>query len=171
MSILIAAILSFLITTLFGHVVHWSLHQTWTGAIHRSHMAHHLRLYPPSDFFSEAYRSAGKDSSPKFFIISGLPIILAPVVLWFFGFLSLPVMITILVVEGLVGWSHDYFHDAFHIKDHWLYRVYAIRRLFTRWVALHYLHHVNMQANFGIVSFLWDRIFGTYTNSVATKLE
>jgi hypothetical protein len=168
MSILIAAILSFLVTTLFGHVVHWSLHQTWSGAIHRSHMAHHLRLYPPSDFFSEVYRSAGKDSSPKFFLIAAIPLILAPVVLWFLGVFSLPVMITVLVMEGLMGFLHDYLHDAFHIKDHWLYRVYAIRRLFTRWVGIHYLHHVDMKSNFGIFTFMWDHIFRTFRNYVET---
>lgn len=168
-SILIAAIISFLITTLFGHISHWSFHQPFSGSIHKAHMTHHLKLYPPSDYLSETYRQAGGDSTPKFFIMVALPLILAPIILWLCGIFSAPIMITVLTVESLVGLSHNYFHDAFHIRGHWLYKIKGFRNLFSRWTALHYLHHVDMNSNFGIVSFFWDRIFGTYKNFVQTK--
>jgi sterol desaturase/sphingolipid hydroxylase (fatty acid hydroxylase superfamily) len=171
MVIVITIIISFFITALFGHTVHYMLHQTWTGSVHQSHMMHHLILYPPENYTSTVYRSAGKDSTPKFFLIAATPLILAPIILWLCGVISLSVMIVVLFVEGLMGFLHNYLHDAFHIEGHWLYKVYAVRRLFARWVALHYLHHVNMNSNFGIFSFFWDRIFRTYTNFVETKQE
>jgi sterol desaturase/sphingolipid hydroxylase (fatty acid hydroxylase superfamily) len=130
-----------------------------------------LILYPPSDYVSKEYRQAGRDSTPKFFAIAGIPLILAPIVLWYFGIIGMPVAITVIVVEALMGFLHNYLHDAFHIKDHWLYRIYAIRRLFAHWTAIHYLHHVEMSKNYGIFTYFWDRVFGTYTNYVHTKKE
>ena len=171
MSILIAAILSFFITTLFGHVVHWTLHQTWSGAVHQAHMTHHLKLYPPSDYVSKVYRNAGADSTPKFFALAAIPLVVTPIILYFLGIMTLSVMITVLVAEGLMGFLHNYLHDAFHIEGHWLYKIYAIRRLFAYWTAIHYLHHVDMNKNYGIFSYFWDRVFGTYTNYVQTKQD
>lgn len=60
-AIALTILIAFLATTLFGHVVHWALHQKWTGSVNQSHMTHHLKLYPPSDYLSDSYRHAGKD--------------------------------------------------------------------------------------------------------------
>jgi sterol desaturase/sphingolipid hydroxylase (fatty acid hydroxylase superfamily) len=169
MGLLIIAILTFFVMTLFGHIVHWSLHQTWTGKVHDAHMTHHIKLYPPSDYLSKVYRQAGNDSTPKFFAMAGAPLVLIPIVLFYFGLMTLPVMIIILFVEGLVGFLHNYLHDAFHIEGHWLYRVYGIRSLFAHWTAVHYLHHVDMGKNYGIFFFFYDRLFGTYIKYVKTK--
>jgi hypothetical protein len=166
MHIIIAILLTFLVTTFFGHLVHWLLHRKWSGFLNRSHMVHHLKNYPPSDFVSVKYRSAGKDSTPKFFIMAGLPLLAAPVVLWWLGTFSLVMMIVVLVTELIVGFLHDYLHDAFHIKGHWLSRVYAVRRLFAHWTALHYLHHVDMNTNLGIFFFGWDRVFFSFVRYV-----
>jgi sterol desaturase/sphingolipid hydroxylase (fatty acid hydroxylase superfamily) len=170
LSILIAATLSFLITTLFGHISHWSFHQPFSGSIHKAHMTHHLKLYPPSDYLSETYRQAGGDSTPKFFVIAAIPLLLIPIMLWLFGIISGPAAITVLIVALVVGLMHNYLHDAFHIEGHWMYRIYGIRSLFAHWTTVHYLHHVDMSKNYGIFTFFWDRIFGTYINHVESKL-
>lgn len=162
MAILFTIILSYLITTLFGHTVHWALHQPWSGKVNRAHMTHHIKLYPPSDYVSETYRDAGKDSTPKFFAIAALPLILTPIILWAMGLLPLSLMITVIVVEGVMGFLHNYLHDAFHIKNHWLYGMPLVRKYFSRLVELHYQHHVNLKSNYGIFSFHWDRIFRTF---------
>ena len=161
-AVLITIIICFLVTTLFGHSVHWALHQTWTGSVHNAHMTHHLKLYPPSDYTSEVYREAGADSTPKFFALAAIPLILTPIILWATGVVSLSIMITALVVEGLMGFLHNYLHDAFHIKKHWLYGIPFLGVIFGKWVATHYLHHVDMSKNFGIFTFHWDKIFGTH---------
>lgn len=162
MAILLTILISYFATTLFGHVVHWSLHQGWTGSVHQSHMTHHNKLYPPSDYLSKIYRQAGKDSTPKFFLISAIPLILTPIVLWLIGWLPLSLMITALFVEALMGFLHNYLHDAFHIEKHWLYGVPFLGVIFGKWVSIHYLHHVDMGKNYGIFFFFYDRLFGTY---------
>jgi sterol desaturase/sphingolipid hydroxylase (fatty acid hydroxylase superfamily) len=165
-TIIITIILGFFITTLFGHVVHYALHQPWSGKVHKAHLTHHLIKYPPHDFMSDEYRSAGKDSTPKFFVWAGLPLIITPIILWLCGIIPLVIMITILGVEGIIGFLHSYLHDAFHIKNHWLYKVPILGKQFTKLVHLHYLHHVGkMNFNFGIFTFLWDRVCGTFTKS------
>jgi len=162
MAILLTILISFIVTTLFGHVVHWSLHQKWSGSVHQSHMTHHLKLYPPTDYTSKVYREAGKDSTPKFFAIAAIPLVLAPIVFWLCGVLPLSLAATVIGVEALMGFLHNYLHDSFHIQNHWLYRVPLLGDIFNRWVDLHYLHHVDMSKNYGIFTFHWDRFFGTF---------
>lgn len=162
MATLFTILIAFLVTTLFGHVVHWALHQSWLGSVNESHMAHHLRLYPPNDYLSETYRDAGKDSTPRFFAVAAIPLILAPIVLALFGLIGWVMMVVVLVIEALMGFLHNYLHDSFHIKNHWLAQHSWFKGIFSRWVELHYLHHVDMSKNYGIFTFFWDRLFGTY---------
>lgn len=161
-AIFLTILITYIVISLFGYVIHWSLHQPWLGKFNDSHMTHHLKLYPPSDFLSETYRHAGKDSTVKLFAFAVIPLILTPIVLYFLGVLSLSLMITVLVVEGIVGFLHDYIHDAFHISNHWMSRVPVLRDIFGVWVKLHYLHHVDMGKNYGIFVFHWDHVFRTF---------
>lgn len=162
MAIILAIAAAFLVTTLFGHVVHWCLHQAWMGSVNNAHMTHHLRLYPADDFSSEVYRNAGKDSTPRFFAVAAIPLVATPIVLAILGIFSWPIALTVLAVEALMGFLHNYLHDSFHIKNHWMTRVPGLKGIFHRWVELHYLHHVDMSKNYGIFTFFWDRFFRTY---------
>jgi sterol desaturase/sphingolipid hydroxylase (fatty acid hydroxylase superfamily) len=162
LAFLLTLLFSFLLTTLFGYVVHWALHQNWSGSVHVSHMTHHLKLYPPEDFSSETYRDAGKDNSFKFFALAAIPLIIIPIALWCAGILSLGLMLVVLLMEALMGFLHDYLHDVFHISNHWLSRTPILKGFFAKWVKLHYQHHVDMKTNYGIFSFLWDKILGTF---------
>lgn len=162
MSIVLAILITLVASTLFGHVVHWSLHQSWMGRFNTAHMTHHLKLYPPGDYSSDEYRSAGKDASTRFFAVAALPLILAPLILLLVGFISWPVALVILFVEGAIGFLHNYMHDAFHINNHWLNKIPVINRSFDRWNKIHYIHHIDMSKNYGIFTFFWDRLFGTY---------
>lgn len=164
LAIFLTALFTFFVTTLFGHIVHWSLHQNWTGAVHQAHMTHHLRLYPAENYSSDKYRNAGKDSTPKFFLISSIPIILTPILLWYFGIILFYIMLTILITEIVIGFMHNYLHDAFHIKNHFLNRVPIICFWFKHLTALHYFHHVNMSKNYLIIFSFWDRVFKTFTS-------
>lgn len=162
LAVFLTILISFLVTTLFGYAIHWSLHQTWAGQFNVAHMTHHLKLYPPEDFTSDVYRHAGKDSTPKFFAVAAIPLILTPILLWAFGVLALHLAVIVLVVEGTMGFLHDYIHDAFHINNHWMSRVPVLKDIFKKWVDIHYVHHVDMTKNYGIFTFLWDRLIGTY---------
>lgn len=162
---MIALLLTILITcaavTLFGYVVHWSLHQDWAGKFNKSHMTHHT-LYPPEDYTSEKYRHAGKDTTVITFAIAAIPMVAAPILLGFFGFLSWPLVVTVVVVELGMGWLHDYIHNSFHIQNHWLSRIPFVKDIFAKWGKLHYNHHVDMGKNYGIFFFKWDKLFKTY---------
>lgn len=160
--IILTALISFFVSSLFGYVVHRSLHQTWTGSLNSKHMTHHMTLYPPTDYLSDEYRQAGKDNTVYIFGAAAIPLVATPIILGIMGKLALPLVITALVVMGLMGFLHSYLHDSFHIRNHWLTRVPVIKGIFAHWVQLHYLHHVDMQKNFGIFLFHWDHVFKTF---------
>lgn len=146
-------------TSLFGYLVHRALHKPWMGVFHTKHMTHHETLYPAEDFYSEGtYRSAGKDSTTWTFLLLGLPLVAAPFLAAHVGAVSLTTGFVLLAEVLLMGWLHDFIHDRLHIKDHVLQMV----PLFSRWAELHRSHHVDMSKNFGIFSFVWDRVFGTF---------
>lgn len=160
--IFLTAIIAFFTTSLFGYVVHRALHQTWAGRFNQAHMTHHLVMYPCHDYLSDVYRSAGKDNTVKTFAICAIPLVAIPILLVIFGVIPLSLTVTALLVMGIMGFLHNYIHDAFHIRNHFLTRIPVIRAIFGHWNALHYLHHIDMQKNFGIFLFHWDHIFRTY---------
>ena len=165
LGILFTIIIVFFFTNLFGYVVHWSLHQPWAGFVNTAHMAHHLKMYPSTDFFSDVYRRAGKDSSVQFFAVAAIPMIVIPILLGIFGILSFHLVLISLIIELLLGFLHNYLHDAFHIRKHLLTNLPIIKNLFNRWMKLHYIHHIRMNTNFGIFTYHWDRIFKTFSSN------
>lgn len=125
-------------------------------------MTHHLRLYPPSDYVSDKYRNAGKDNTLFIFGAAAIPVVALPIILGIFHILSLALVITSLTIMVIMSLLHSYLHDAFHIKNHWLFSIPVIGKLFARWVHIHWLHHVDMNTNYGIFLFHWDHLLGTY---------
>jgi uncharacterized membrane protein len=159
---LIAITLSFIVTNLFGWVVHFILHRKEAKQFNASHMAHHLKLYPPTDFFSDVYRDAGNDSTPKFFIVAAIPMLLSVAFFWWLGIISFFVACCSWSTMIGVGLLDNFLHDAFHIRNHWLNRVPLINRWYDVLVKLHFLHHCDMTRNYGIFNFMWDRILKTF---------
>ena len=153
-------VLAFFVLTFFGYIMHWALHQQWMGRFNKSHMTHHMTLYPPEKFSSEKYMHAGKDSTIIFFLIAGAPLLLAPLALFFLGYLSLFSSLILMAELGGLGLLNNYLHDSFHITEHFLSRFETFRKL----VDLHYVHHVDMNKNFGIFTFMWDKLFKTFSD-------
>jgi len=162
LAIFITALVAFFVSSLFGYVVHRSLHQPLTGRLNQKHMTHHLILYPPSDYTSDQYRNAGVDNTVKIFALAAIPLVAIPILLGVFGVLPISLVITSLIVMGIMGFLHDYIHDSFHIRNHFLTKIPVVRDIFAYWNRLHYLHHVDMQKNFGIFLFHWDHVFKTF---------
>ncbi len=162
MAVLITIILTYLVTSFFGYAVHWLLHQSWAGRFNQKHMTHHLKLYPPEDYTSEKYRHAGKDNTVVTFTLASIPVVALPILFWWLGLFTVGMMIASLLVMAFMGFSHDYLHNSFHISNHWMSRVPVLKDIFRKWVALHYLHHVDMGKNYGIFVFHWDRLFRTF---------
>jgi sterol desaturase/sphingolipid hydroxylase (fatty acid hydroxylase superfamily) len=161
-SFILTVLITFFAGSLFGYVTHWALHQKWTRFLNKKHMTHHLKLYPPSNYLSDVYRQSGNDNTVIIFAIAAIPVVAFPIVLWLVGWLSVPLMITSVAVMAIMAFLHNYLHDSFHIRKHWLTRVPVIKTAFKYWNRLHYLHHVDMQKNFGIFLFHWDHVFGTF---------
>jgi sterol desaturase/sphingolipid hydroxylase (fatty acid hydroxylase superfamily) len=161
-AIFLTILVSFFVSTLFGYAVHRLLHQSWAGKLNQKHMTHHLILYPPTDYLSDKYREAGKDNTVLIFGLLALPVVAFPIILGVLNILPITLVIAALLVMGLMSFLHDYLHDSFHIKNHFLTRIPVIKVIYSYWNRLHYLHHVDMNSNYGIFLFHWDHIFKTY---------
>ena len=155
---LLTILITFILSTFFGHWTHWALHQKWMGKAHNAHMTHHLKMYPPENLFSETYRSAGKDNSVLLFI----PFAIVLLILTFCCFYSLgfnPLRYVEVVLTMIFsGWLHDYIHEKMHIINHWLFKFEFMKKLRD----LHMIHHRNMDMNYGIFTFVWDKLFSSF---------
>lgn len=156
---LACAIASYLVTSFLGYIVHWMMHQRWAGPLRVAHMAHHIVLYPPKNLMSESYRSAGSSSSVWTFLAVLIPLMLLPVALALGGVISLWSAGLAVIAMALVGITNDIIHDSFHVIDHPLSKVIPG---YKRMQELHFVHHRNMKRNFGIYSFVCDRLFKTH---------
>lgn len=148
---------TYFVVTLFGYVVHRAIHRDDAARFNRSHMTHHEKLYPVSDYYSDSYRSAGKDTTFLTFAVASIPLLLCPAIAYKLSLLTGAQAIFVTIEALAVGFAHDYLHDAFHIRNHFLSKFNWFQKMNGR----HFRHHENMQSNFGIFSFFWDRIFGT----------
>ena len=146
-------LLSLLWGTLVGHATHWALHQRWTGPLYRAHMHHHGTAYPVRDLLGPGpYRSSGSASGNLWFP----PLVVPPLLAWLLVIRALghawwPSLAVLLAV----GIAHSVVHDALHVTGGLGDRMPRLR-------ALHFEHHRRPDRNFGIVCFVWDRVFGTY---------
>lgn len=161
MNILLIIIIVYVVISLFAYFAHKSLHQKWSGKYNKSHMAHHIALYPADNYLSEKYRDAGKDDAIWFFAIISVPILLLPIIL---GIIGMPLHLVIIsIIEMLfLGYFNNFIHHAYHVKNHWISKVPVINILYRKLQHLHYIHHKYMQKNLGIFDFTWDVLFKTY---------
>lgn len=152
-------------TTFLGYWIHFAFHQPWSLWFYRAHMNHHQIQYPSIDFYSDRYRSAGKDNTTTLFLIAAIPVVLFLLLSILFGLISISTLL--LVAGGTCFWGflHDHFHDHFHIAT----SPWSKLPLFRNWRKLHYVHHLNMSLNYGIIFFYWDKLFKTY--DAATDVE
>ncbi len=138
---------------IIGYGLHRLLHWKRSGFMFQKHMTHHLKLYPTYNYMSAIYRSPGKDNSMYIFTA-----FIALACLSMLIFCPLWIALIFSAEFIFLGWLNDYFHDAFHITGHKLEKY----NYFLNLRRLHYEHHLDMNKNYGIVSFIADRIFKSY---------
>jgi len=155
-----AIIFTFALLTLLGYAFHAMFHKPWSGQFFKAHMNHHLKQYPPTDFYSDTYRYAGKDNTVVLFGLVFSPLVVTMIVLTATGAVSLFLGLSVLAEMGIIGWLNNSLHDSFHLRNTFWERF----AFFERLKKLHFQHHVNMQSNYGIFSFVWDKIFRTYND-------
>jgi sterol desaturase/sphingolipid hydroxylase (fatty acid hydroxylase superfamily) len=153
MSIVLVLVLGFFFFEGAGYLIHRLMHARWSGPLWRSHMAHHLKLYPPKFTLSDKYLHPGADSAVwRYVAIISFFAVLGVI------FLPLWMALTLIVEVAVVGFLNDQVHDGVHIRNSWLGRTSWGRRL----RALHDVHHHNMKKNLGIVTFGLDHVLGTF---------
>lgn len=148
-------------TTFIGYWAHKAFHQEWSGMFYKAHMNHHTIQYPPEDFTSDTYRSAGKDNTLWYFVLAFLPIMAMVVASHFFLGVSVWTCACILASMIGTGLLHDYMHDAFHLNK----TVWKYLPGFERLRELHKIHHIDQSKNFGIFNFSLDKLFKTYKDN------
>jgi len=157
---LIVFLFVFVLGTFLGYAFHRMFHSTWSGRFYKAHMTHHLKLYPPTDYFSDKYRDPGKDNTVWLFILAFSPLGLLILSLMYFSAISIPMGIGVAVEITIIGWLNNSMHDAFHLRKSFWDRF----SFFSKLRKLHFQHHVNMKSNYGIFSFFWDKLLKTYSN-------
>lgn len=161
---ILISILVFLGTTFLGYIVHWAIHQKWSGLFYRAHCNHHELQYPAFPaykFLSDTYRDAGKDNTVYYFILLFLPILSIFPLLSFFGYLPIWMSISIILEMLLIGQLHNYLHDQIHLSKPKLDIKYINKLRYIHYIH-HESHHYNHIYNFGIFYFIWDKLFKTY---------
>jgi len=172
--VLESVICSFLVAELAGYWLHRLLHSDRLPFLSRSHMIHHLLLYAPfQPMRAQNYKDAtrGRVSLGNVGLEWLAPSAVLLIFCW--GVMSLfhvPPIYQSIVLVGLAVWPFFTFsllHDAMHLRDFWMARMPLLNRWFRQARRLHDIHHhsVNnagqMNANFGIAFFLFDRLFRT----------
>jgi sterol desaturase/sphingolipid hydroxylase (fatty acid hydroxylase superfamily) len=158
MIVVLVAIVSLIVSNFLGYWIHRALHQKWSGPFYRAHMQHHLELYPPRSLASDKYREAHWYN--RGFSLFTLPFLFIVLVATCIAhMLQVPlwvVLVTSIVFVGF-GFLNDWIHDSFHLHKHTLQKFKYYRRM----RIAHFIHHVDMSKNYGIVSIEWDYVFRT----------
>jgi sterol desaturase/sphingolipid hydroxylase (fatty acid hydroxylase superfamily) len=141
-----------LLTEIIGFLFHKLAHMPITGLLYRSHMTHHVKHYPGSQYFSNEYIDPGKDS----FVFHFAPLFCSWVLLQW-AVLPWTLWVTALVATSITAFLNAYLHDSYHIRNHWLDKYASYRKM----RGLHYIHHIQMNRNLGITWPGIDKIFGT----------
>lgn len=163
-----------------GYWLHRLMHSGAIAFLCRRHMKHHLAIYGPlHKQRSREYRDATDESVS----IGNIGIEwLAPAVVFLslafvvFHFAHVRWCYQLTYIATTLSWSFlmfSYLHDAMHVQGVWLERSGWVRRWFTSARRRYDVHHcaINdgglMDKNFGIGLFIFDRAFGTLSETTA----
>ena len=166
---------------------HWLAHSPWTGEMHRLHMRHHLKAYPPKMFYGRTPETIEEDLGhpcPSFLYllnpfrtIVGNPKHEGPLYVFMAAILihgycaagsslaTLGFVAAGYVVMGLVG---NALHMSFHVRGFELERY----EWYLELRALHYIHHLgDMRSNLGMLNLGIDSIFGSLALTDPTSIK
>jgi sterol desaturase/sphingolipid hydroxylase (fatty acid hydroxylase superfamily) len=129
-----------------------------------THYCHHEEMYPHDNMISDKYKTS-HDTWPWF------------IPLFIFGYLPLYLiykkyninkyLISMFILQlTLHVYIISYIHDSYHIKNHWLnkYKWYRTNKKY------HYIHHLDNK-NYGITTYIFDYLFGTFSDEIVDKKD
>lgn len=166
---------------LFGYWLHRLLHSGAIAFLSRSHMTHHLLVYSPlQEQRSAEYRDATTDRWALGNIGTEwlLPAVgLIAMTAGIFHLLHVRSLYEWVYFTTTPTWSFLMFselHDMMHVQNFWLERTPMLKRWFVNARRKHDLHHFSiddhglMNKNFGIGFYLFDRLFGTFSDATTS---
>ena len=161
-----ASCILFLLTEFVGYVWHrYVNHIGYLGdTIRITHYCHHEEIYPHNDMISDEYKTS-HDTWPWF-----IPLIL-------FGYIPLHTLykkkylhyhIYMMCVFQITFHIYviSYIHDSYHVRDHWLNQY----QWYTENKKYHYIHHLDNK-NYGITTYIFDKLFGTFSYDIRDKID
>ncbi len=162
------------VAELIGYWMHRLLHSNLIPALSRNHLIHHLVLYAPNaSLRSGSYLDATENRPAignvglEWLVPSALVLTMSWLLLRLGG---VPVVFQWVSLLTMVAWplfTFNYLHDRMHLRDFWMARHPLFRNWFLRARRLHDIHHRSlrddgqMDANFGIGFYFFDRVFRT----------
>jgi hypothetical protein len=154
--ILLTAIATHLVMSMAQTMMHHHLgHGSWGGKLYRNHINFHHTYYAKDHLVSPVYRGEEGNNTPFFFI----PVFMVGSVTFFL--LPLDLFVVQALACAASFYAHVFFDKEYHVEGSWLERFAWFRHM----RALHFEHHRHANANFAVIDFYWDRLFGTYRGS------
>jgi sterol desaturase/sphingolipid hydroxylase (fatty acid hydroxylase superfamily) len=149
----ITAIATHLVMSFSQTLMHYKLgHHPLGGAFFRNHINFHHTYYSSDHLVSRTYLGDEGNNTPFFFI----PVLAAGACTYFL--LPLDLFVVAVVVCAASFYAHVFFDKEYHVEGSRLQRFAWFRRK----QELHFVHHRHPDANFAVIDFFWDRVFGTY---------
>ena len=154
----------FLLVELVGYLWHRFInHLGYLGdKIRVSHYCHHEIVYPYDNMISDKYKTS-HDTWPWI-----IPLVLFGYipVLSLNNIISKKIIGLLLLQISIHVYMISYIHDSYHVKNHWLnkYNWYKKNKKY------HYIHHLDNK-NYGITTYIFDRVFGTFSENIVTKKD
>ena len=156
----------FLLVELIGYLWHRFVNHLGilSDKIRVTHYCHHEEIYPYDDMISDEYKTS-HDTWPWF-----IPLII-------FGYMPLYIVykrykldynlyISYLIQITTHIYIISYIHDSYHVKDHWLNQY----EWYTENKKYHYIHHLDNK-NYGITTYIFDHLFGTFSDEIVDKID
>ena len=154
----LAVVYSFLAVEILGYLWHrFGGHIGYFGdTVRITHYYHHEEVYPHTNLESDEYKTA-YDHWPYF-----IPMTVVTSLIYYFIYKKYKLfdltMFIIFMIFSLIYISITfYFHNSYHVKNHWLNKYEFYRKIKYQ----HFIHHFD-NCNYGIIFNIVDKIFGTY---------
>lgn len=162
----VSILASFIVVELIGYLWHrFAAHLGYAGDTLRvTHQCHHETVYPHSDLESEEYRTA-HDNWP--WLVPMIVVVLIVYLLYKkYEIVDKETMILFVIVAFIYVNITFFFHNSYHVKNHWLTRY----KWYVSMKKTHFIHHYD-NCNYGIVFSFMDRLFGTYCSNSKIKKD
>lgn len=159
---IIVGILNLIFMAALGYFSHRFFHNVRSKRFYQAHRTHHFSVYPKHDLISKTYRSAGKDNTFYLFAAIFAPIVIAAIILTLTSVIPFWMGIMILFEMLIISIVNEFLHNAFHLEKSLWHHFPNFKKLRT----LHFIHHSFTRKNFGIYSYIFDKIFGTYRDKL-----